>query len=606
MAHDEEQDARNRPAEAERPRDPGQETRPIDPRGVLGSISDRQEMRYAVREEDGMRVLTCRDAPEVRVVVERGATVSEATAKRARERTIFLDGAAQGPPFLDKERRVFNLDHHEGCVRSFTVATCEQALVLVLRGLELAGERWTVRAGNPDLDTVLAIWVLLNAMHLSEPGSSRRARIIPLVRLESVIDAHGLDLQELTGFSRETLERTGRTLESLREREIALEESEEWGNTDLPERTAELLHAVDLLVYPPDFFEPLDEVEILDRFSLGPDRLGIVCRSSRGIYEVEASLRKLYERRLGMIALRSGEQTYTLRQVDTFLSDDLTAVYDELNALDPAVAQGGTENRWGGSAEIGGSPRRTGTRLTHEEIATACRRAYRRPGRWERVARVAGAVGLSAGLFGFGWALQHTLRRFASPPSGWIPVIPVVGVLVAILLLLFLLARHLPRLYGLRRPSGREWLWSSPVALLAAVGGGLWVPPRISVPGLPPPELLLLLLLPVISELLLRGLAHGIVAQSFRVSHGGRSWMISVPTVTTALLSTVLGLFLFFLVGEGVPPSPDLEIRAGALFLFGLAAGAARERSGSLFAPLSLHLAGSLAVGFGLLPVLVS
>src|SRR6059036_2949344 len=120
-------------------------------------------------------------------------TIADSAARKAAPGTIYLDGAAEGGPFLDVEKGLFNLDHHEGCVRSFTLATCEQAMVVIRKGMDLQRRDWTIYANDPDLDTVLAIWVLLNHVRLNELNGKTRVRIMPLLRLQGLIDAQGLE-----------------------------------------------------------------------------------------------------------------------------------------------------------------------------------------------------------------------------------------------------------------------------------------------------------------------------------------------------------------------------------------------------------------------------
>ena len=72
--------------------------------------------------------------------IERGLTVDSRARKRYGPQTIFLDGVYNGAPFCDNEARHYSLDHHAGCVRAFTLATCEQAAVMLLQGLPLFGE----------------------------------------------------------------------------------------------------------------------------------------------------------------------------------------------------------------------------------------------------------------------------------------------------------------------------------------------------------------------------------------------------------------------------------------------------------------------------------
>jgi len=366
-------------------------------------VPDRYVLRW---DDDGQGYLACREAPTVRVVVEEGAVAASA-AKSAPAGTIFLDGAAQGPPFLDRERDVHNLDHHEGCVRSFTLAACEQALVLVLKGFDLRDREWTVRANEPDLDTVLALWVLLNHMRLSSSPDLRR-RVIPLIRLEGVIDAHGLELQELAGLPDDLHRETLATLDSLHDLELALTREGTRGGPrqtdDRMERTVALLRAVDALVYSPeDFDRERAEVEELAREELPGGDLVVACRSAESIYRVERTLRWLYGDRLGVVVLQKDPETVTVRQVDAFLPATLDAVYAELNLIDPAAGPRGSAERWGGSAEIGGSPRGKGTRLEAREIVRAAARAFRPPTLSERATAVGRGVGAAVAGLAAAW-----------------------------------------------------------------------------------------------------------------------------------------------------------------------------------------------------------
>ena len=87
--------------------------------------------RYRVREGDDDAHLVCDEAPRIQVRVRREYTFSEAEARELGGRVILLDGAGSFGPLLDHKRRLYNLDHHQGCERMFTLATCEQALLLV-------------------------------------------------------------------------------------------------------------------------------------------------------------------------------------------------------------------------------------------------------------------------------------------------------------------------------------------------------------------------------------------------------------------------------------------------------------------------------------------
>jgi hypothetical protein len=195
-----------------------------------------------------VRQLGCAEAPTVAVRIAHGVTVTESEARNAPAGSIFLDGAAQSAPFADPVRRIYNLDHHEGCVRAFTLSACEQAMALVRRGLELRSREWTVHANDADLDAVLAIWVLLNHLRLNDPSDPVRSEIMPLLRLEGVIDAQGLELQDLCALPPALLEETQRRMDRLRDQERNLKTTNRWQRTDLLEYVCERLAQIDSLV----------------------------------------------------------------------------------------------------------------------------------------------------------------------------------------------------------------------------------------------------------------------------------------------------------------------------------------------------------------------
>ena len=171
--------------------------------------------RYKARPERRGSILTCTEAPTIRVHLERGFTVTAAEARSYPQGSIFLDGAAQGEPFLSPERAVYNLDHHEGCVRAFTLATCEQAMVLIRKRVDLRKREWTIYANDADLDTVLAIWVLLNHLRLVHQNPELCAEILPLLRLEGTIDALGVELQDLCGLPPDLMRITRARMDQL-------------------------------------------------------------------------------------------------------------------------------------------------------------------------------------------------------------------------------------------------------------------------------------------------------------------------------------------------------------------------------------------------------
>src|SRR2546422_3931650 len=520
--------------------------------------------RYRVKRDDTGAVLTCVEAPTVSVRVQRGFTVTAAAARSAAPGSIFLDGAAQGEPFLDPKREVYNLDHHEGCVRSFLLATCEQSMVLIRKGLDLRKRDWTVYANDADLDTVLAIWVLLNHIRLNDRSGETRARIMPLVRVQGVIDAQGLDMEDMSALPAELLAEIHGCIDELREPELALKLRGRWGQSDLLGYTADRLRAIDRLVYSPTHFDDVTDVEQLARVEIATDSVAVVCRSKAGIYEVERLLRRLHGKRLGVIVLRTGATTYTLRQVNPYLPTSLERVYTHLNLVDPAAGGHRSANRWGGSMEIGGSPRSTGTRLTPTQIAGVCRRAFRAPTVVQRLRRIAGTALSSAGILlaALASVFLPLIRPGAGAPSGLAASPAQFSVLLATLGGAFLLIRGLraPGLYGLRRPARLDWCVLLPFAVFGALVGGVWIPVPATTPVPEWLEPLGVLALPLAAEVIFRGLVHGSLVASFGMQECGGPWLLSSPVILSAGFYTLWGAILrhpAVSLTQAIPRGPD-------------------------------------------------
>lgn len=557
--------------------------------------------RYRIKDGADGEVLTCVEAPTIRVRVRHGFSVTATAARSAAPGSIFLDGAALGEPFLDTKRQIYNLDHHEGCVRAFTMATCEQAMVLLLRGLDLRKRDWTVYANDADLDTVLAIWVLVNHIRLNESPQARM-RVMPLVRLQGVIDAQGLELQDLCGFPPEQLATMQGWLAALREREVEVKARRGWRELDLLKYTAGVLHALDTLVYPEQQFDRVEEIEELARVEIANDSVAIVCRSTVGIYEVERQLRRLHGKRLGVVALQKDDATYSLRQVDPYLPTTLDDVYAHLNLIDSAAGGPRSANRWGGSAEIGGSPRGSGTRVTPEQLAVVCQQAFGTPTLLQRLYRLAGAVFRNACLMVavLAWVFVLTIlgNRIGVPgelspnPAGEFAI-----VLAAVGVGLILRRGLRPRgLYGLRRPGGLAWWMLLPVAVTGAVCGGVWLPiVRFPNAAHPVPgwyEVTALLTLPVAAEVVFRGLLLGGLVTTFPIHKRVPPWFLSWPVLLSAGLYSLWGTVLqhpSINLMHATPVVSGFGVSHLGALVFGVAAGMARERSESVASSILFH-----------------
>jgi hypothetical protein len=265
--------------------------------------------RYLLKEIGADRVLTSKETPNLQVIINSGLTFSASAVKKSPSGTIYLDGVAQSGPFLDHEKHVYNLDHHEGCVRTFTLATCEQALIMCVKGLDLRDREWKIYAGEPDLDVILSIWIILNHQWIDNRDAIRRRSLIALVRMEGIIDALGLELRELSGLPDDLQKKLMKVIDRLRVEEIDLKKKGEWAQTDFPEYVIRVLRLLDQYLIKSEALDEFQGIEELARIELTNNRIAVVVSSELGIYELEPRLNKQYGNRLGWVMLQGGKTT---------------------------------------------------------------------------------------------------------------------------------------------------------------------------------------------------------------------------------------------------------------------------------------------------------
>jgi membrane protease YdiL (CAAX protease family) len=549
--------------------------------------------RYAVKEAGGERMLTCLEAPNLQVIVKAGLTVSASAARKAPSGTIYLDGVAQVEPFLDHERKVYNLDHHEGCVRTFTLATCEQALIMCVKGLDLRDREWKIYANEPDLDTILAIWIILNHQRINNREAINRRSLFALVRLEGIIDSLGLELRELSGLPTDLMQKLMRVIDRLRTDELALKKEGEWTKTDFANYTVGILRKLDQFLIKVGELDDFKGIEELARVELTNNRIAVVVAADLGIYELEPHLTKLYGNRLGWVALRRGESDFTLRQMDLFMPVSLEDVYQRLNFMDPAVKGRMNTNRWGGSGDIGGSPRNKGTQLTPAEIVSACRDVIEKRSDIRHIKRFMVSAGftflilIAAIATAQNWQLAKWLGIdslslcWRSRVCGFHLALLAITVVTMVIVVF-----RRPWQFGIMLPTGRDWWRLLFIAVLCGLIGSMPVPgPAIFAVDAKSAWILALILAPLSLELLFRGLIHGMMAQLASIQDCESRWFISGPTIGSALLYA-LGVALQLVL---MSPAPMAVLTSGNLLkhvavagIFGIGAGMIRERSHSI------------------------
>lgn len=561
--------------------------------------------RYEIRDVEGRRILVCREAPGVAVSIDPDHAFSEVEARKLGERTVLLDGAGTFGPLIDDGRNLYNLDHHEGCLRAFTLATCEQALVMVLKGLELDKGDWTVYANEPDLDTLLAIWVLLNYRRVRVLDDRARDALLPLLRLEGAIDANGFEIAEYCGLSQDRVVEEKARLDVLFEKELAAKQNG-WEGLDFVQYALEMLAELDMMVYTSNDFSDYAIIEQeYGHVSIGGDKVAVVCRDSSGIYEVEKRLKKVWGDRLGLIALERAPSQYTLRLSAALSGIVLEDAYERLNLLDPAVDGRPAEKRWGGSDDIGGSPRPQGTRLTPREIGKILKLTYQPPRPWHRLRRFAAAALWTLILTlasGIGVVARRLWLEVAAPEAVPAVDLGMVGAVAGLgaWLLTYRLSRGWIWLFGWRWPAGDDYLALVPVVLLGAVAGGAWIPPAISWTAEPLAMAAGALLLTALAcALWFPGLAHGLLVLEAKIQTVGGPWFVSGPAgFVGALYALVTWAAVDFGISAAPPwdlgaPWQSLTVTLGA-FLAGTALAMIRERSLSILPAVASLVAGGV------------
>ncbi len=557
--------------------------------------------RYKINAAAEGRRLTCLEAPNILVRIEAGLTISASVAHKSPAGTIYLDGAAQCEPFMDNEKQVYNFDHHEGCLRPFTLSTCEQVLVMFFKGLDLRDRSWTVFANDPDLDTIFAIWLLFNHIRLDRKAPAARRFLFALIRMEGIIDAHGLEFLEISGFPQNLLQKTKSVIDHLRTEEVALKANDKWDKTDYLEYTATILRKIDRIIYKADDFTDFKGLKELARINMTNHRIAVVVQGDMGIYEIEPYLNQLYGSRLGLAILKKkGTDAYTLRLMDLFMSGDLTKVYQRLNFIDPSVRSRTDNNRWGGSADIGGSPRGTETKLTPEEIVQACFDAFQKPTMADHGRQFFWAAAIIGVIMAMAAACR--LHRFSEFLCHWIGLDALFlktdfGFFISLLIFSAFCLAIFPRgrlwRYGINLPTGKDWWTILPVMILAAYAGGIFIP-HGTMEFLKLSETVgyVFITIPLALELLFRGLGHGILTYRSEVQDADSPWFFSYANIAASILYALFIAYMNFLpmIFQGyIRILPAIEV-VFAAFAFGLAAGFVRERSQSIMPAFLFHI----------------
>lgn len=295
-----------------------------------------------------------------RVYIQRGFCLSN--EKDTIPNSIYLDGAFKGPLF-DVKNKIFSLDHHENCIRQITKSTCEQALLFAKSGT-FDNCCYQIIGNDPDLDTILASWILLNIDEIKT--SEVFSKILPLILVEGNIDSYGFNYEEMTGLSKDVILREKNRIDWLRENEVELKQSGEWNTINFVEYTLSVFEKLDKFVFH-NSDKSCIKPKTYEYFPFYNEKNILFVEDERlGIYDVEEICIR-DKMNVECIILSNSNGKYSIKLSTLISSFSLKNVWLRLSNAEmlEKIKQGITSETnpqiyfttWGGSLNIGGSPR---------------------------------------------------------------------------------------------------------------------------------------------------------------------------------------------------------------------------------------------------------
>ncbi|EMI16209.1 hypothetical protein RMSM_06877 [Rhodopirellula maiorica SM1] len=299
--------------------------------------------------------------PRIELHVEPGVEKSwQDFCRENPPKSIALDGYVNGPPAYDPSGPYANFDHHCGVNRLATRSTSGQVLVAILLGLFDSfcedGQAFAhVFVNDCDQDVCMAYWLLTHADEV--PNLNVEMEISQLVIIEDLMDS-------TAGAIPINPDRV-----NIRKQAWVFELYDHARNSGALARMnrEEMQRLIE---------ETVDRMSLLARGEGGEREL---CGSfdvlgggaewqmirEHGQY---ARTRLFAQGIRAFVAVREcsrGRYDYTVGRMSPFINFPLDQIFLALNRAEPATAG---QDQWGGSDMIGGSPRRSGSRLTPTQV----------------------------------------------------------------------------------------------------------------------------------------------------------------------------------------------------------------------------------------------
>ncbi len=270
--------------------------------------------------------------------------------------SIALDGFVSAPPMRDPEGPRANYDHHKGVDRISTRSTSDQVYMEINLGLFQAFRK----DGKPlaklfindcDEDTCLAVWLLKNHERVVGHGEPNINRLV---------------------FCEDRLDCTAgsypfKDMETLRKMQWIFQpyqaaRSEGRLNNLTPQALLAIVEAVGqrITAYSLGNAESLSLDGSFRTIGGGPGWSFVEKTGPNSRMHMTSSGINAY-------AMKISEGRYSIGRVSEWIPFPLEKIFELLNLAEPPGLID-ANNHWGGSNTIGGSPRRTGSKLSDKQI----------------------------------------------------------------------------------------------------------------------------------------------------------------------------------------------------------------------------------------------
>jgi len=274
--------------------------------------------------------------------------------------SIALDGYDKGPPQFLIQGPYANFNHHEGVARIATRSTCAQVYYYIRLGLldtfqKNGKSHARVYINDVDQDVCLSCWLLKNSEKLD--GLRFDNVLVQLILFEDILDASAGAYpinpdnpqihRQAWIYEPYTQARTDGSIYNMSKKEMK-----------------EILRSVCARIDA-----ALDgrggEIKLNTRYEKIGGGPGWRLIHEKGPYARTKLFSKKIRAYVSLIENREDTYAYTIGKMSPFVMFPLERIYDALNKAEGLPSQ---ENCWGGSTIIGGSPRKTGSRLSPEKV----------------------------------------------------------------------------------------------------------------------------------------------------------------------------------------------------------------------------------------------